>query len=426
MKTIGIGLMGLGNIGAGVWQIIQMNQERLYQETGYKIEIKKVLVKDVHKARAVDVPSQLITTNPMDLLEDSSIDVIIELIGGINPAKEYILKSLQNGKHVVTANKAVIASHGDELMEAARINKVYFYYEGSVAGGIPIIESIKESLAANMIDEIKGIVNGTTNYILTKMSLEGLEYEYALKEAQEKGFAEADPTSDVDGFDAAFKLSILSSLAFQTPLPIGEIHREGIRQITPLDIEYARDLGYTIKLLAIGKRKDEMIELKVHPTLIPTVHPLAAVNDSFNAIYLKGNAVGELMFYGRGAGDLPTGSAVVGDLITVIKKQECLHPQRKNTRISISQLKPIGETKSEYYVRIVVRDIPGVLGRIATQFGRNGVSLSTVIQKGLGEPEVSLVFITHLSIEADVQKTLREIIEIPEVKEIANLIRVEN
>lgn len=427
MKTIGIGLMGLGNVASGVWKIIEMNQKKFVEETGHQVKVQRILVRDMAKIRSVEVPKELITSDLKDITEEPSIDIVIELIGGFHPAKEYIEEALKNQKHVVTANKAVIAHYGDELLKLADVNGVYLHFEGSVAGGIPIIETIKESLTANEIDEIKGIVNGTTNYILTKMTLEGDDFQIALQEAQSKGYAEADPTADVDGFDAAYKLSILSSLAFQTPLPINGIHREGIRKITPLDIEYARELGYTIKLLAIGKRKEQGLELRVHPTLIPSNHPLSSVNNSFNAIYLKGNAVGELMLYGRGAGDLPTGSAVLGDLISIIKKLSCQYFQRPRLTSCPSEglLKSMDETISDYYIRIVVKDIPGVLGQIASLFGQNQVSLSTVIQKGLGEPEVSLVFITHSSRESNVQKTLQEVVTIPQVKEIANLIRVE-
>ncbi|SCY93393.1 homoserine dehydrogenase [Alkaliphilus peptidifermentans] len=424
MNKVKIGLMGLGNIGRGVWKIFEFNKLDIEKSTGYSFEISKVLVKDLKKQRELDIPVHLLTTDPLDILNDKDIEIVVELIGGIEPAKDYILKAIRNKKHVVTANKAVIASHGNELIEAAIQEKVYLQFEGSVAGGIPILDSIKDSLTANKIDEIMGIVNGTTNYILSKMTNESTDFFSALKEAQGKGYAEADPTSDVEGYDASYKLSILSSLAFGTQLPVSAIYREGITKITPIDIEYARELGYVIKLLAIGKQKKDCVELRVHPTLIPVSHPLATIQDAFNGIFIRGNAVGDLMYYGKGAGDLPTGSAVVGNIISIIKKKQCSYiPDFKvNNAIEIQSM---DSTICEYYVRIMVKDIPGVLGRIATEFGKGNVSLSSVIQKGEGEPQVSLVFVTHLTNELNVQNSLMEILKINEVIEIANVIRVE-
>ena len=423
MKSIKVGLLGFGNIGKGVWDITRMNNTTITEQCGYSIEISKILVQTL-KDRGV--ANELFTTNAHEILDNPDIEIIIELIGGLSPAKDYILKALNNKKHVVTANKAVIATYGDELLDAASRNGVYLYYEGSVAGGIPILDSIRESLAANKIEEIMGIINGTTNYILTKMTKEGSDFSKALSEAQLKGYAEADPSSDVDGYDASYKLSILSSLAFNTTLPVESIYREGITKISPVDIEYAKDLGFVIKLLAIGKLRDDLIELRVHPTLIPAHHPLAAVNDVYNGIFIKGNAVGNLMYYGRGAGSLPTGSAVVGDMINIIKKLSCRYSSPLITGAKEKKLQAMDSTQCEYYIRIMVKDIPGVLGKIATLFGNTGVSLSSVIQKGEGEPQVSLVFITHNTLEEKIQRAVEEIKKIEEVSEIANIIRVEN
>ena len=424
MEKVRIGLLGFGNIGRGVWDIIQMNNAAITENSGYEIEISKILVQSL-KDRGIK-ESHLFTTNVDEILDSTDIEIVIELIGGLTPARDYILKALKNKKHVVTANKAVIASFGDELLKTADDNGVYLYYEASVAGGIPILDSIRESLAANQVQEIMGIINGTTNYILTKMTGEGMDFKSALLEAQEKGYAEADPSSDVDGYDAAYKLSILSSLAFNTNLPIDAIFREGISRITPVDIEYAKELGFVIKLLAIGKQKDDSIELRVHPTLIPSYHPLAAVNDVYNGIFIKGNAVGNLMYYGRGAGALPTGSAVVGNVISILKRMTCRYISPLKSSNHLKVLQPMNNTECEYYIRIMVKDIPGVLGKIATRFGSNNVSLSTVLQKGEGDPLVSLVFITHNTVEERIQSAIKEIQEIVEVSEIANIIRVEN
>ena len=300
-------------------------------------------------------------------------------------------------------------------------------YEASVAGGVPIINPLKESLGANKIKKIMGILNGTTNYILTKMTNENVDFHTVLKEAQDMGYAEADPTADVEGFDAAHKLTILSTLAFGTPVKFEDVYREGITKINPLDIEYARELGYVVKLLGIAKEIDGELELRVHPTFIPKNHPLAAVNDSFNAVFVKGNAVGDLMFYGRGAGDLPTASAVISDVMDIIKKRS-LKPNLKNgfSYEPTKKAKPMGEIVNEYYIRFMVKDIPGVLGKIATLFGEYNVSLSSVIQKGRSERGVPLVFITHEARESDIQKALQEVNSIKEVIEIGNIIRVEN
>ncbi|MBB6215760.1 homoserine dehydrogenase [Anaerosolibacter carboniphilus] len=427
MGKIKIGLMGFGTVGSGVWKIIQENRDKIIENCGYEIEVSKILVQDLAKKRDDAIAKEMFTDNPTDILEDENIEIIIEVMGGIEPAKEYILEAIKRRKHVVTANKALLASHGGVLMKAAKEANVKLLYEASVAGGIPIIHAIKESLSANRINRIMGILNGTTNYILTKMTSEKMEFETVLKEAQGKGYAEADPTSDVGGYDAAYKLTILARLAFGIDVKIEDVYREGITNITPIDIEYATELGYVIKLLAIAKEVNGEIELKVHPTFIPKEHPLAAVGDAFNAVYVKGNAVGELMFYGKGAGDLPTGSAVVGDIISIIRegKHQNKRVSEKNEK-NQNRIKDMGSNQGEYYVRLLIKDYPGVLGKIASLFGKYNVSLSSVIQKGKEEPAVSLVFITHDTVELNVQYALTDIAKLPEVIRIANLIRVEN
>ena len=427
MEKVKVGLMGLGTVGGGVWDVLRMNRDEIIRNCGYEIKIEKILVKEGFKPKVSGVSKDKLTHNFDDIVENDEIEIVIELIGGIEPAREYILRAIKAGKHVVTANKALLAQHGVELSKAAYEAGVRLSYEASVAGGVPIINPLKESLGANKIKKIMGILNGTTNYILTKMTNENVDFHTVLKEAQDMGYAEADPTADVEGFDAAHKLTILSTLAFGTPVKFKDVHREGITKINPLDIEYARELGYVIKLLGIAKEIDGELELRVHPTFIPKNHPLAAVNDSFNAVFVKGNAVGDLMFYGRGAGDLPTASAVISDVMDIIKKRS-LKPNLKNgfSYEPTKKAKPMGEIVNEYYIRFMVKDIPGVLGKIATLFGEYNVSLSSVIQKGRSERGVPLVFITHEARESDIQKALQEVNSIDEVIEIGNIIRVEN
>lgn len=427
MQKLKVGLMGFGTVGSGVWRVLQDNSDKIIENCGFQIEASKILVRDLSKERNGGIAIGVFTDNPWEILNDENIKIVVEVMGGIEPAKEYILEAIKRGKHVVTANKALIASHGDMLLKAAKDANVKLLYEASVAGGIPIIHAIKESLSANRINSIMGILNGTTNYILSKMTSEKMEYDIVLKEAQDKGYAEADPTSDVEAFDAAYKLTILARLAFGIDVKIEDIYREGITNISPIDIEYATELGYVIKLLAIAKETNSKIELKVHPTFISKGHPLAAVGDAFNAVYIKGNAVGELMFYGKGAGDLPTGSAVVGDIISIIREGT---PNKMITKVvnekDQSSIKDMGSNQGEYYVRLLIKDIPGILGKIASLFGKYNVSLSSVIQKGKEEPAVSLVFITHETIELNVQYALTDIAKLPEVVSIANVIRVEN
>lgn len=427
MNKVKIGILGLGNVGTGVWKILNANKEEIKKRSGYDIEVGKILVRDINKDRGIDVPRGLLTENPEDVLKDDSIKIVVELMGGINPAKDYILEAIKNKKHVVTANKMLLATEGDELFAAAEDEGVAFYYEASVAGGIPIIHAINESLTANKIEQIIGIINGTTNYILTKMTFDNMTFEAALKEAQEKGFAEADPTSDVGGYDAMYKLAILSSLSFGTRISIDDIYREGITKIKPIDINYARDFGYIIKLIAIVKEVSGKLEMRVHPAMIPERHPLASVNDSFNAIFIRGNAVGDMMLYGRGAGDLPTGSAVVSDIISILRGStdvEAISAVRNNY-LNIKP-SPMENTESEYYVRISVMDLPGVLGEISTIFGEEGVSILSVMQKGKREEFASVVYFTHTTREGNINRAIEKIKASGHVKCIDNIIRIEN
>ena len=430
MKKVKIALLGLGNVGRGVWNILQMNGEEIMKRSGCQVEVAKILVRDPSKARAVKVPEELITTNFDEILNDDSIKIIVEVMGGIEPAREYILKSLYKKKHIVTANKMLLATYGDELFKKADEEEVMLNYEASVAGGIPIIQAINESLTANKIEKLYGIINGTTNFILSKMELEGSDFENVLKEAQEKGYAEADPTSDIEGFDAQYKLAILSSLAFGTKVKIDDVYREGITKITSKDIRYAKDFGLVIKLLAIAKETDGKLQLRVHPTMIPATHPLANVHDSFNAVFIKGNAVDDLMFYGRGAGDLPTGSAVVADIVSILRSDvdtENRLPVEKNN-LWHKEIGEINDITSRYYIRTTVTDRPGVLGEITAIFGRHGVSLRSVIQRGRikNEEEVGLVLVTHYTEEKQLQGAINEVKDIDAVKEINNMIRIED
>ena len=426
MKKVRIAILGLGNVGTGVWKILDTNKREIRKRSGYDIEVAKILVRDKSKPRSVDVPEEIVTTNFEEILYDDSIKIVVELMGGVEPAKDYMLDAIRNNKHVVTANKFVLATHGNELLDAAHAHGVMLYYEASVAGGIPIIHGISESLTANKIVEILGIINGTTNFILTKMSQESMEFEDALRLAQEKGYAEADPTSDVEAYDAMYKLAILGSLSFGSRVNVESIFREGITGIKSIDIQYAKEFGYVIKLLAIGKERDGELELRVHPAMIPANHPLANVNDAFNAIFIKGNAVGDLMLYGRGAGDLPTGSAVVGDIISVLRNDiDDIVPAEKKEKVSKLKVQSMEATVCEYYVRFTVTDTPGTLGDIAAIFGKNEVSLASVIQKGKSGREVPLVFITHETTEKNMNNAIRVIKELPTVVKVENIIRVE-
>jgi len=428
-SPVRIGIMGLGTVGSGVFEIMVKNSEQLTRRAGGPVEIKRVLVRDIRKSRRVPVAPEWLTTDASELLDDPEIDIIVELIGcpggSVEPARSYIAEALKRGKHVVTANKEVLAKHGRELLELARERRVGLYYEAAVAGGIPIIKSIKECLVANQIQALMGIINGTTNYMLTKMAHEGGRFEEVLKEAQEMGYAEADPTSDVEGNDAAYKLAILASLAFETDVAVEEVYCEGITRVTPEDMAYADELGYVIKLLAIAKAHEDAIEARVHPTMVPKDHPLAAVNDVFNAIFVQGDAVGELMFYGRGAGKLPTGSAVVADIVEAAQNiRRGVNGWLARGAGSKRILSPL-EIVSSYYVHTKVVDSPGVLAQIAQAFGDNGVSIGSVIQKGERQDPVSLVFVTHKVLERNMQAALKRIAALPAVRSVANVIRVE-
>lgn len=426
-SVVKVAILGLGTVGSGVAKLLLENNQNINQKINNEVKLVKVLDKDLTREREVDIPAGMMTDNPEEVLSNPEIDVVVETIGGVNPAKELVTKALEAQKNVVTANKEMVAKYGSELLELADENGVDFYFEASVGGGIPIIRSLKESLTANRIQEVMGIVNGTTNYILTKMIQEGAKFEDVLAEAQKKGYAEPDPTADIEGYDAAYKLSILSAIAFGSPVDVDDIHLEGISDIKQEDITYAKELGYVIKLLAIGKEADGEIEVRVHPTMIPNDHPLAAVNDVFNAVFVKGHAVGELMYYGRGAGSMPTGSAVVADVMDIARNIN----YRASNRISCScyedkEVKSMSEITAKYYIRLEVIDEPGVLASVSSIFGDNNVSIESVIQKGKIDDTVPLVLVTHQVTEGDIQTALKEIKELDKVRELSSLIRVED
>lgn len=427
MKKIKIAILGLGNVGRGVWNILHTNGNEIMKRSGYEIEISKILVRDKSKDRGIVVPEELFTDNIEEILNDDDIKIVVELVEGSVEAKDYMLRAMKAKKHVVTANKFVLANWGEELFATAEREEVMFYYEASVGGGIPVIREISESLTANKIQQITGIVNGTTNYILSKMSLEGMSFETALKEAQEKGYAEADPSADVEGYDVVYKLAIMSSLAFGTKVHPDCIYREGISNVTSIDIEYAKKFGYVIKLLAIGKDVNDKLELRVHPTLVPATHPIANVNDSFNAFFIKGNAVGDLMLYGRGAGELPTGSAVVGDIISILRNNENMEIYKPSKNyLGHKEIISSEENSSEFYIRLNVRDKVGVLGGIATIFGKNNVSIVSVTQNVKDEDFVSLVFITHKTLEKDIRNSIEKIKESENLNKVESILRIEN
>ncbi len=428
MKTIKVGLLGLGNIGTGTYKTLEMNQKQIESTTGVSIEITKILEKDINRKRDITVRPEQFTQNPDDIFLDPSIDVVIELLGGIEPASSFILKALENKKHVVTANKAAVAANFDAIMDAAKRNQVMFRYEASVGGGIPILNSLTTALLANDFEEILGIVNGTTNYILTQMTEFGLNYEDVLKDAQAKGFAEADPTADVEGIDVANKLSILISLVFGIRVTPQEIPTAGISSISKSDIKLADQFGYKIKLLATAKKVGNQLEAHVQPAFVPKDHPLASVSNEFNAIFVTGNAVDDLMFYGKGAGPLPTGSAVMGDVIEISKaiaKGSAFdyHTETKAKKM----LRYVGEGQNKYYVNLMVKDVPGVLGSISTTFGAAGIGIDSVLQlsKDVNESrEVPLVFILHEVTRARLDEALDKISKAKFASEVRSIIRV--
>ncbi|MBF7082004.1 homoserine dehydrogenase [Desulfallas sp. Bu1-1] len=424
--SIQIGLLGLGTVGRGVYRIITGNGENIKRKIGAGLEIKKILVRDLNRDRGIDLDPGKLTTRIEDILEDPEIKIVVEVMGGIEPTLGYVSAALEKGKSVVTANKDMIATCGKQLFALAEANSADLLFEASVAGGIPIIRPLKQCLAANRITQVIGIINGTTNYMLSKMTGEGSDFEDVLREAQAKGYAEADPGSDIEGYDAARKLAILASIAFNSRIVLDDVYVEGITGITATDIAYAGELNYTIKLLAIAKETDEGIEARVHPTLIPVHHPLAAVNDVYNAIFVTGDAVGDTMFYGRGAGEMPTASAVVADIMDAAR--DLLRNVPGIISCTCYEEKPVkdmGAVESRYYIRLQVSDRPGVLASIAYAFGDKEVSLASVLQKQTDTVTAEIVLVTHKVREKNMREALEIIKHLSSVKEVSNVIRVE-
>ncbi|MFA5527517.1 MAG: homoserine dehydrogenase [Peptostreptococcales bacterium] len=425
MEKVNIGLLGLGNVGIGVYNILNLNSNKINVLSNKEIVITKILVNNLNKERDISLAQNMLTSNIDDILEDSDIDIVVEVLGGLTPAYDYIKKALQKKKHVVTANKAVIATYGKELLEIASRNNVSLRYEASVCGGIPVISTLSNALSVNKFEELIGIVNGTTNYILTQMTDFGLDYDDVLEDAKRKGFAEADPSSDVEGEDAAYKLSILLSLTFGVEVPPDAIPRQGITNISKEDIQYAAQFGYKIKLLAAAKQLNNRLEYHVCPTLIKKNHPLSSVNNEFNALFLKGNAVGEIMLYGKGAGSMPTGSAVVSDIFEISRIMgSTLNPTVPIPMNNPENYELVGNGTSEYYIHLIVEDKPGVLGMITTCFGDAGISIDAIVQQSRGDQYVPIVYIVHECPRVRLDQALSAIIKFKEVKEIKSVLQV--
>ncbi|WP_347491448.1 homoserine dehydrogenase [Desulfoscipio sp. XC116] len=425
-ENIKIGLLGLGTVGRGVYRIITGNADNIRRKVGAGVEISKMLVRDIARHRGIDIDPAKLTTKIEDIIDDPEIKIVVEVMGGIEPTLDYVSRALENGKSVVTANKDMIAVHGKQLFALSEANNADLLFEASVAGGIPIIRPLKQCLAANRITQIIGIINGTTNYMLTKMTEEGSDFADVLKEAQAKGYAEADPAADIEGYDAARKLAILASIAFNSRIVLDDVYVEGITKVTAADIAYASELNYIVKLLGIAKETGEGIEVRVHPTLIPRDHPLASVNDVYNAIFVTGDAVGDTMFYGRGAGEMPTASAVTGDIMDAAR--DLLRNVPGIISCTCYENKPVkdmGTTECKYYVRLDVTDKPGVLASIAYAFGDKEVSLASVLQKQTDGNKAEIVLVTHKVLEKNMQDALEIIKHLSSVNAVANIIRVE-
>jgi homoserine dehydrogenase len=426
-ESLNIGILGLGVVGSGAVTLLNQNRTQIERKIGAKVNVRRIAVRDLDKKRAVQVDRALLTNNPVDVLDDPEIDIVCELIGGVSPAREYVLRALRNGKHVVSANKELIAKEGHQIIEEADRRRLDFQFEGAVGGGIPIIQPMRNALSGNRVLEMMGIVNGTTNYILTKMTREGADFEPTLREAQAHGYAEADPTSDVGGFDAQYKTAILSSIAFNCRVHVSDVFVEGITHITRRDIECARELGYVVKLLGIAVRVgDDAMQVRVHPALLPFTHPLASTNDVYNAIYVRGDAVGDVMFYGRGAGMMPTGSAVVGDIVDVGRNILAGATGRVLTSCFEDRtMLPMSETETKYYLRMLVGDKPRVLAAIAGVLGDHDVSIESVVQKAASNDEAEIVWVTHKVKESNLRAALDGIEALPSVTRVENWLRVE-
>ena len=428
MKPLRIGLLGCGNVGAALVTLLDERRDAVAARTGLELEITRIAVRSTAKDRGLRIDPSVFCTGAADIVTDPEIDIVVEVIGGIEPARSLLHDAIAAGKPVVTGNKELLANHGAQLFAAADDAGVDMLFEAAVAGAIPLIRPLRESLAAEPVQRIMGIVNGTTNYILTQMAERGASYAEALSEAQSLGYAERDPTADVEGFDAAAKAAIIATVAFGAVVVAGDVYREGISRIALHDIEMARRLGYAVKAIAVAERTGDgdgerpEVAVRVHPAMVPFQHPLASVRDSFNAVFIQGDAVGELMFYGRGAGGRPTAGAVLGDLVDAAVNLASGGPGRIG-RLVPARIRSIDDLRSEYYIGMEVADQPGVLASVAAVFGRHGVSIRSMEQHGLRD-DARLVFITHECLERDLQATLRDLRGLEAVHDLGNVIRV--
>ncbi|MGH2807442.1 MAG: homoserine dehydrogenase [Actinomycetota bacterium] len=424
-KKLGVGFLGCGVVGSAAAKVLLDASDELRVRSGAELELRRVAVRTLSRARDVELPPEILTTDPWQVVSDPSVDVVVEVIGGVDPAKDLILAAFKAGKHVVTANKELISTYGQEVLDAAATHGVDILFEGAVAGGIPIIRPMKESLAGDRVQRVIGIVNGTTNFILTRMSETGESFTEALAEAERLGYTELDPSADIEGYDAAQKVAILASLAFNARVVASDVHREGISRVTAADIAAAHELGYEVKLLAVAEMDDGYVSARVHTAMIPRTHPLAAVRDVFNAVFVEAEHAGQLMFFGRGAGGGPTASAVVGDLVEIARNVvtggrspgcTCYHD---NARI-----RPQDEVKVRYYVVLSVLDQPGVLAAVSGVFAGHGISIASVRQEGFGD-EATLMLITHTATEGQHQTTFKELHDLDAVDKIESVMRVE-
>lgn len=426
MKNVGVAILGLGVVGSGTYKILRDHRE-FYKETqGVDLSVEGVLEIRKEKALALGIEESKIYDNIAEIVSNPNVDIVVEVIGGVEPAKSFVLAALHSGKTVVTSNKELFCKYWHELEKAAKRTNAGLYFEASCVGGVPIIRTLIDGMQANVISNLTGIINGTTNYILTRMTREGANYQDVLKDAQKLGYAEANPSADVEGYDAAYKLSILSSLAFHKKVPLDKIYREGITEIQSCDIAYGDELGYTLKLLAIGKNGEKGIEVRVHPAFIRKDHPLASVNDSFNAVFLKGDSVGDIMLYGRGAGDLPTGSAIVSDVIYAATHSDVKYSTFKNTQQAEPGVKFVNDFRSRYYIRFTAKDRAGVLAKVAGILAKYNISISDLIQKGEGCENLPIILITHETNEYSVRRALEKIGMLDDVVSVDATIRVES
>lgn len=423
-RSIAVGFLGCGTVGSAVLRLLDEHADEIADRSGCRFDVRRVAVRDLRRTRAVPLPADRFTSDPRGVVGDPEIDEVVEVMGGVEPARSLLLDALRSGKRVVTANKELLANHGPELFEAAAAGGAGLHFEAAVAGGIPLIRPLIESLPGERINRLLGIVNGTTNYVLTRMTEDRMSFADALTEAQRLGYAEPDPADDLEGYDAAAKCAILASLAFGTRVLAQDVFREGIARVSPEDIEFAARLGYVVKLLAVAELEDDDVAVRVHPAMIPRTHPLAAVRDAFNAVFIDGANVGELMFYGRGAGGPPTAVAVVGDMVTAARHVGERRPGVVFTSDQRRRIRPMELMESQFYLLLDVVDRPGVLAQVAAAFGDHRVSIKSVWQEGTGD-DALLVLITHRANEGALQATVRELRELDPVLEVRSVMRVE-